>query len=185
MTEDDQIIAVAREIITHFEGCHLHSYIYPGEKQYTIGWGHAYPLSEGPKTWTQEQADKQLAGDISSRLLALKKEIKPDIWQTLTINAKGAILSFRYNAVVSLWLSSTSRALLNSGRIAEFWDMVDEWNNHATAGLVRRRACERHCGERNSLQEVKDLKWYTDLIPRVNIVRKGHLYWVGPRLVWK
>jgi len=187
-----QEVKIAAEIAGHFEGCHLKSYIVPGEEhlQATIGRGIAIPLSKHPMTITQAQADQWFMDGLMSRWHALKEvELKP-IWDKLTVYQKAAVLSFRYNCVTSKWLASDSRKLLNAGNLKGYADMVDEWNNHGLAGLVRRRAVERHVFERGSLDEVKRLNWYQGaLMAQVNAANKlkkfGHLYWSGAQLVWR
>lgn len=184
-----QEVLMAREVITHFEGCHLKSYVYPGEHQGTVGWGQAIPLSKHPMQITQELADKWLMDGILSRWHALKEVELKQVWDRLDVYQKASILSFRYNAVTNLWLTSNSRKLLLAGQIDLYADSIDEWDNHDMAGLVRRRAVERHLTQRHSLDEVKKLNWYMDLVPAVDKTKKagrtGHLMWAGERLIWK
>lgn len=186
-----QEVLIAREVITHFEGCRLKSYIVPGEEkmQATIGWGQAISLKQHPMQITQALADIWLMNGILSRWHALKEVELKTIWADLNVFEKAAILSFRYNAVTSLWLTSNSRKLLLGGDVAAYADSIDEWDNHDMAGLVRRRAVERHLTQRHSLDEVKKLNWYNDLVPAVAKTKKagrtGHLVWAGERLIWK
>lgn len=188
-------IAIAKEIICEFETCSLTSYIFVDpithvpEKQCTIGWGNAFPLSMHPFKISQETADEWLMDAIMSRYNSLSHgEITPSVWNKLTDFQKASVLSFRYNAKTNQWLSSNSRRLLNAGDLKGYAEQVDEWNNGGVAGLVRRRAVERHVFERNSLDEVKKLNWYNGLTPLVNRSiaqhKKGHLIWCGKVLTW-
>jgi len=77
-------------LIHHFEGCHLESYVIPGESWATIGWGHAIPLVQHPRTITLAQADAFFAEDLAKRETRLAQLVHV----TLNQNQIDAALSF-------------------------------------------------------------------------------------------
>jgi GH24 family phage-related lysozyme (muramidase) len=186
---DDTAEGVALQIIRHFEGCYLTSYIFPGEEhlQATIGWGHRLDLSQHPKTIDQATADELLAKDVGSKIAQVKAKVPAAVFVELTAYQSGAIFSWAFNS--KGWDTSDTVKTLIKGDLHGFIVAESQWyhgeNHKVLAGLVRRRASERHIFERNSVSEVEALHWYTDLIAAVNKSPKGSLQWQKNRLIWQ
>jgi len=191
---DPATLAITLPVIEHFEAsdnCHLDSYIVKGEEhlQATIGWGTAIPLSAHPMHITRETADKWLAEGIQRRYEIFVHKVPAAIAAKMTPGQKAAFLSWSYNG--KGWDTAESFHKLCAGDLHGFADGADEWfhgerKGVILTGLVRRRAVERHLFDRNSLEEVRKLNWYRDLIPPGGkSLRPGHLAWSGTRLIWK
>lgn len=164
--EAARVIAV--EVIKHFEGCRLTSYVLKGETWATIGWGKAIPMAQHPKTITQAEADKLLAETVLHKQGALMREIPATVLEKLTVGELVCILVFRYNVKDQVWLSPkcTTRQALVRGDMKTFIVKHGTWINGdggPLAGLKRRRRVERDLAEGKTLDSVKKANWYQGL----------------------
>ena len=162
----DIAIKIATEVIQHFEGCHLTSYVLKDETWATIGWGKAIPLAQHPKTITQAEADRLLVETVNSKNEQLKKEIPAAVLDKLSDLQYAGVLSFRYNMKDSEWLKpgSNTRKALISGNFQHFISWHGKWINgnggKPLGGLRRRRHVERDLMENKTLTYIKNANWY-------------------------
>lgn len=159
---------IATEVIQHFEGCHLTSYVLKGETWATIGWGEAIPLSQHPKTITQKEADERFQKVLQRKELALRSEIPPTVLDKLTASQLAGLLCWRYNVKDSVWLNPkcNTRLALKMGNMRQFLMWHSKWINGEAGplnGLKRRRHVERDLIEGKSLAEIKKAGWYVGL----------------------
>lgn len=192
-------LPIVMPLIRHFEAsdiCHCDSYIVPGEEhlQATVGWGTAIPLSQHPCKITKLIADRWLERDILSRYTSLCNHVPESVIAKMSLGQRAAFLSWAYNG--KGWYECDSFKKLCKGDIQGWLDGAMLWvhGEHGVplAGLVRRRAAERHLGMRGEierLESVHDLHWYLDMVPSIENgikqKRPGHLVWSSDRLVWK
>ncbi len=154
---------IADPVIKHFEGCHLVSYVFPRERQATIGWGHAIPLAKHPMSITQKYADDLLGMDIDVRLAELKRQIGEVVFNKLTAGQLGAALSFKYNCKKTSFDNSTFLRLLKAGRISEAGHELKRWcygSGVKLEGLARRRKVEEALWFGATLDDIKKANWY-------------------------
>jgi len=161
----DEAREIAKEVIKHFEGCHLKSYVLPGETWATIGWGCAIPLKQHPRFITQEDADKMLDTMLDHKIVCIHKEVAPQILDSLPPKVRAGIYSFRYNVKDSAWLMPTcrTRAALVKGDIKAFALLMLLWDKGEKGplpGLKRRRRVENELVGSKSLREIKAKNWY-------------------------
>lgn len=155
----------ALDLIKHFEGCRLTSYVLPNETWATIGWGNAIPMSEHPKTITQKEADDLFLKTVQSRVPVVRSLINDKVESSLTPLQKAAILSFNYNTKPQSFKTSTFLKLLNSGDIKGASNQLPRWvrgeGNKVLPGLVRRRKCEKFLMDGGSWEDlVKKHKFF-------------------------
>lgn len=129
-------------LLKSFEQCRLTAY-QDERGVWTIGWGHTGPEVVEGLTWSQAQADAQLAIDIRERgELPVLRSIDVE----LTQNQFDALVCFTYNVGSGNEAHSTLCSLVNQRRFAEAADEFPKWDHaggHVSAGLDRRRAAER------------------------------------------
>ncbi|MDX2107099.1 MAG: lysozyme [Candidatus Melainabacteria bacterium] len=154
---------IAEELIKHFEGCKLNSYVLKNETWATIGWGHAIPMKEHPKKITQAEADALLNSDINVREVDLKKQLGATMYSKLSDNQLGATLSFKYNCRPSSFAKSTFLKFMKSGKFVEAGNELPKWTKGSGVvlpGLVRRRKCEKFIFEGRTIAALKAKKWF-------------------------
>lgn len=160
----DEVMADALAGCGHFEGCHLTSYVLPGESWATIGWGNAIPLEQHPKTITQAEADKRFRDAMNIRIQKIPSEIGTAVWDRLTHGQKVSYLMFRYNVKDGAWLSSKTRKALMLGNLKQYRDMAFTWchddRGMRLAGLFRRRQCERFLWDGGTIAQLKAKNWF-------------------------
>lgn len=127
------------QLIKSFESCRLKAYKLPGEKYYTIGYGHSYDVLITANTvWTQQQADVALANDL------LKYERYVEKWVDVPLNDKefSALVSYTYNRGEGgiKQLSQHSRTIDDYAKnIVVYWGSATRYKK----GLIRRRKKEQ------------------------------------------
>lgn len=172
MTLDEKFAAarpIATEGIKQFEGCHLTSYVFPGESWATIGWGKAIPLSQHPKKITQQEADRLFDETLRGKESALRHEIPQAVLEKLTVGGLAGILMFRYNVKDSAWLDvkCNTRKVLVAGDIKNFWKHHRLWvhgeGGKVLGGLKRRRRVENEIGNDIPISAIKEASWYRGL----------------------
>lgn len=161
----DEAEKIALEVIKHFEGCHLTSYVLKGETWATVGWGCAIPLSKHPMTITQAQADQMLADTVARKMNCLRHEIPETVLNKLYVGELAGIISFRYNMKDQVWLAPAcnTRLALVKGNMTAFWLWMQKWVNGEAGplpGLKRRRKVEKNLGSGVTLEQIKKANWY-------------------------
>lgn len=171
MTNDEKWIqarAIAKEVITHFEGRHLNSYVVKGETWATIGIGCAIPMAQHPKKITDAECDRMFANMLARKEAQLRKEIPSAVLDSLTVGELACALIFRYNTKDSAWLDPNcrTRKYLVAGQFAKFLTMHSLWINGEAGplgGLKRRRRVERELAQGKPLADIKKANWYQGL----------------------
>ena len=127
------------DLITHFEGCKLYTYVCPaGVKTCCVG--HTGPEVEMGQTFTQSECDALLAKDVARFEKAVVDLIDVEIDQC----EFDSLTSFAFNCGEGALRDSTLRRRLNSGELKAkvFAEELPRWTNQGLAGLVRRRDAE-------------------------------------------
>ena len=142
-------------IIRRFESCQLTSYPdrKTGAAPWTCGWGATGPEIGPGVQWTQERADRRLAGDVAQREIAASNAITRDVTQgqfdafvSILYNVgagtkdRDGIIRFKSGA------PSTLLRLLNSGNPVASADEFLRWvspGSNVVNGLLRRRTVEQ------------------------------------------
>ena len=127
------------DLIKHFEGCELTSYICPSGI-YTIGYGHTGDVLPG-QTITQAEADALLREDVK------KFEKGTNNYTNVPLNQSqfDALVSFTFNVGLGAYRDSTLLRLLNGSDYEGAAGQFGRWVNGANGplpGLVRRREAE-------------------------------------------
>ena len=127
------------DLIKHFEGCELTSYVCPSGI-YTIGYGHTGDVLPG-QTITQAEADALLKEDVK------KFEQGVDKYTNAPLNQSqfDALVSFTFNVGLGAYRDSTLLRLLNGNDYEGAAGQFGRWVNGANGplpGLVRRREAE-------------------------------------------
>lgn len=129
-------------IIQQYENCRLTAYRDPGGIL-TIGWGHTGPEVVEGLTWSQEQADAQLAQDVTERA---ETPIDALVGYDLDENQFSALVSFVFNIGSGNFAKSAVLTAINSGNLEDAPVHMSAWvHDHAgnlDQGLVLRRAAE-------------------------------------------
>ena len=133
---------LGRELIKHYEGCRLDSYLCPSSI-WTVGVGHTGPDVGPGMHITQAEADRLLAGDLKR----FEKTVTDLITVPLDQCEFDALVSFTFNTGSGALQESTLRKRLNKGdpKSAVFAEELPRWVNGANGpleGLVRRRDAE-------------------------------------------
>lgn len=130
---------LGQELIKHFEGCRLESYLCPASI-WTIGYGHTGPdVVEGLHI-TQAVANQMLRDDLDR----FEKAVITNIDVALDQCEFDALVSFSYNCGAGALAESTLRRRLNRGesKPTVFAEELPRWTSGGMAGLVRRREAE-------------------------------------------
>ena len=126
------------------ERCRLTAYAdsEPGGPLWTIGYGATGPdITEGT-TWTQEQAD----ADLADRLQHLNAFVTTAVRVRITQTQRAALVDFAYNVGRGALAGSTLLTALNRGDYQTAADEFLRWNKDdgkVEQGLLIRRANER------------------------------------------
>ena len=127
------------ELIKHFEGCELKTYICPAGVP-TCCFGHTGPEVRLGQTYTMSQCEELLRGDLNR----FEKAVCDLITVPLDQEEFDATVSFTYNCGQGALADSTLRRRLNSGESKPkvFAEELPRWTSGGMAGLVRRRDAE-------------------------------------------
>ena len=136
-------LTAAVSIIKKFEGCRLTAYPDPasGGDPWTIGYGATGPNIKPGVTWTQDEAEQ----DLAVRIARIAYQIVQDLTVSLTDNQFCACVSLAYNIGHANFASSTLLKLLNRSQFEaaskEFlrWDRAQ---GRVISGLTQRRQAE-------------------------------------------
>ena len=130
---------LGRDLISHFEGCRLDSYVCPAGV-WTIGVGHTGPDVVSDMHITQARADELLAQDLQR----FEKGISDQINVPLTQVQFDALVSWAFNCGLGATADSTLRRRLNAGENVNtvISQELPRWTSGGMAGLVRRRDAE-------------------------------------------
>lgn len=133
-------LALAVPLIAHFEGTVFRTYRDP-IGILTSCTGHTGPELMMGQTWTQEQCDQQLYGDLMKHAPALDC-----VQRSLTDGQRAAFLSFAFNVGNGNFCKSTLVRKANAGDMPGACAELSRWTlagGQELPGLVRRRAAER------------------------------------------
>lgn len=135
MTTGDKGLA----LIKQFEGCSLKAYKLPGERYYTIGYGHSFDSAITAGTvWTKAQAEAQLKKDLEK----FERYVAADVPHKLNQNQFDALVSYCYNrgrGGLRQLVGACSCLKDYPDNIVKYWGSATRYQ----AGLVRRRKAER------------------------------------------
>lgn len=129
------------ELIKSFEQCRLIGYLPTPDDVPTIGWGHTGPEVKIGMTWTQEQADLQLALDVER----FEHAVSSAVTVPLTQPEFDACVSLAFNIGADAFKKSTLVKKLNAGDFDGAAMEFRRWNKQSgreLAGLTRRRKAE-------------------------------------------
>lgn len=133
-------VALALPLVAHFEGTVYRTYKDP-INVLTSCTGHTGPELRMGQTFTKEECDAQLMGDLLKHTEAIDCIKRP-----LTDGQKAAFLSFAFNVGNSAFCGSTLVRRANAGDMAGACAELSRWTlagGKELPGLVRRRAAER------------------------------------------
>lgn len=140
MTDIKQIGRAGLDLIKHFEGLKLRSYLCPA-KVWTVGYGSTGPHVKPGMVITEPQADKLLQDDLDR----FERAVTQLVTVPLTQNQYDALVSFAFNCGIAALTKSTLLKRVN----ARQFDLVSaefaKWNKgggKVLAGLTRRRKAE-------------------------------------------
>lgn len=135
----------AFELIKKWERCKLKAYLCPAGK-WTIGYGATGEGIESGTTWTQEQADK----DLATRVAGLAKGVSKGLVGPTTQGQFDAFISLSYNIGLYALLTSTAFKQHNKGLLKDAAIAITWWNKITkdgvkvySEGLNRRRFDEK------------------------------------------
>lgn len=135
------VLALAIPLIAHFEGTVPKTYLDPiGIK--TACTGHTGPELRMGQTFTAEQCQEMLAGDVS----IAAHGVQDCIGEPLTDGELAAYTSFTFNVGVKAFCTSTAARRLNRGDHMGACSELSKWTlagGRVLPGLVARRAAER------------------------------------------
>jgi len=127
------------DLIKHFEGCELESYLCSAGVL-TIGYGTTKNVVEGMKI-SQHQAEELLAKDLEE----FEEYVEDLIDVPLEQNQFDALVAWTYNLGPTNLKTSTLRKVLNKGAYDDVAEQIKRWNKangKVLNGLVRRRNAE-------------------------------------------
>lgn len=127
-------------LIHQWEGCRLTAY-QDAVGVWTIGYGATGPDIVQGVTWTQEQAD----ADLAQRLDRLNATITQAIRVRLSPQQRAALVSLAYNIGTGAFLQSTLLKYLNDSDYCRACGQFGVWilaAGRVLVGLIRRRAAE-------------------------------------------
>ena len=150
------------KLIKGFEKLKLSAYHGEADQPgiYTIGWGHVITgheeLTHGidlfkpnQLMWdvkiTKEQAETLLQHDISKAQKGVQLSLNSGVWNLLTSDQQGAVVSLVFNIGSGGFKESRVRVSLNSGAPGLAYAFFKSWissNGKRQNGLIRRRAAE-------------------------------------------
>lgn len=137
-----QLSKRGRKLIQNFEGLRLTAYKLPGEKFWTIGYGHYSPEIKKGQVITTEEAEALFTRDVDKFVRGVWARLKVPTTQ----NQFDALVSFAYNVGLANFTTSSVLAYHNQKRFAEVPKRLALWNKGSNmkvmAGLVKRRAQE-------------------------------------------
>lgn len=126
-------------LIKQFEGCSLKAYKLPGERYYTIGYGHSFDSAITAGTvWTKAQAEAQLKKDLEK----FERYVAADVPHKLNQHQFDALVSYCYNrgrGGLRQLVGACSCLEDYPDNIVKYWGSATRYQ----AGLVRRRKAER------------------------------------------
>ena len=134
-----QINKAGFDLIRHFEGLRLKSYLCPANV-WTVGYGSTGPHVKPGMVITREQADELLQRDLE-RFERGVAELAPKA----TDNQFAALVAFSFNVGLGALKSSTLLKLHNAGDYAGAQKQFTRWNRGGgkiLAGLTKRREAE-------------------------------------------
>lgn len=127
------------ELIKKFEGFLQKAYRLPGERYYTIGYGHSFDTSVKAGTvWTKAQAEAQLRIDLRK----FEKYVNEYVPVKLNQNQFDALVSYTYNR----GLGGLRQLVSNSQTISDYSKNIVTYWGSATrykTGLINRRKAEQ------------------------------------------
>jgi lysozyme len=138
------VVAEAVALVKRFEGCRLDAYPDPatGADPWTIGYGATGPGIGPGVTWTQQQADD----DLASRVSDLDLHLSACVHVPLPDGCMAALASFAYNVGIHALAESMLLRLVNTGHAPQAADEFLKWTHaggRVFPGLVTRRTAER------------------------------------------
>lgn len=123
-----------------FESCRLSAY-QDLKGIWTIGWGHTGPEVIPGLTWSQDQADSQLAQDFALAQACVNANVTVPISQA----ENDALVDLVFNIGRNAFRNSALLKLLNAGDVEGAAAQFDDWDHaegKVVAGLLRRRQAE-------------------------------------------
>ena len=130
---------LGQELIKHFEGCQLASYLCPAGV-WTIGYGRTGPDVVEDLHITQAVAEQMLRDDLDRFEQAVFVLVEAPLKQC----EFDALVSFAYNCGSGALRESTLRRRLNAReeKAQVFLEELPRWTSGGLKGLVRRRQAE-------------------------------------------
>ena len=138
-------LALAAPLVAYYEGTILRTYRDP-IGILTSCTGHTGPELRMGQTFTKEQCEDMLYGDLLKHAQALDCIKHP-----LTDGQKAAFLSFAFNVGNKAFCDSTLARMANAGDMPGACAELSRWTRaggRELPGLVKRRAAERELCER-------------------------------------
>ena len=138
-------VALVLPVVMLYEGTVLRSYVDP-VGLVTACTGHTGPELRMGQTFTKEQCETMLYGDLLKHADALNCIKKP-----LADNQKAAFLSFAFNVGNGAFCKSTLVRKANAGDLMGACAELSRWvmaGGRELPGLVKRRAAERQLCEK-------------------------------------
>ena len=138
------------ELIKHFEGCSLSSYLCPAYV-WTIGYGHTGDVNEGDVI-TEHQAEALLQYDLQE----FERYVLEYVEVPLEQNEFDALVAWTFNLGPGNLKASTLLRKLNAGCYCDVPDEMRRWNKadgRVLNGLVRRREAEARLWEGRDWRE--------------------------------
>jgi len=131
-----------RKLIQNFEGLRLTAYKLPGERNWTIGFGHSSPEIRQGQVITIEEAEALFTRDVSKFTQGVWARLKVPTTQ----NQFDALVSFAYNVGLANFTTSSVLRFHNQKKFADVPKRLALWNKGSNMqvmpGLVKRRAQE-------------------------------------------
>ena len=128
------------DLIKKFEGCRLKAYRLPGEKYFTIGYGHSGADVYESMTISQSEAENLLRNDLVKFEGYVKKYVTDIV---LTQHRLDALVSYTYNrgpGKLSAELAANCRTVQEyADGIVKYWGSAQRYKD----ALIRRRKEER------------------------------------------
>lgn len=151
MTNNFTYGKIGLALTEQFESCRLQAY-QDLKGIWTIGWGHTGPEVGPGLTWTQDQADSQLAIDFTLAQACVNANLLIPISQ----EENDALVDLVFNIGRNAFRNSTLLKLLNAGNIENAAAQFDDWDHaegKVVAGLLRRRQAETALFDQGTTKE--------------------------------